>query len=263
MPLPSNRPPRWRTLLTVPLSGAENMALDCALLHRARRSGEVVLRVYGWLHPTLSLGRNQRAAGLYHRARAHELGVAFVRRPTGGRAVLHHREITYSITAPEHALGEAAESYSRINRLLLTALGALGVDAEPASAGPAPRPGTAPCFACPVAGEIVVGERKLVGSAQLREHGALLQHGSILVDDDQDLASLVLAEPAPSPPEAATLRGCLGRAPEGSEMLAALCQALSESGEGEAEPLCVEPSLLARAALARSRFTEDAWTWRR
>ena len=82
---------RWRILLSSPLPGADNMALDEALMDRARVSGEAVLRVYRWTTPTLSLGRNQRAAGLYDLQAAAAAGVTFVRRPTGGRALLHLR----------------------------------------------------------------------------------------------------------------------------------------------------------------------------
>src|SRR5687768_14706976 len=93
-------PMRWRVLLTPPLPGADNMALDEALLERARDSGEAVARVYTWSRPTLSLGRNQTAAGRYDLALAAALGIDVVRRPTGGRAVLHHRELTYAVAAP-------------------------------------------------------------------------------------------------------------------------------------------------------------------
>lgn len=239
------------------------MALDEALLDRARRSGEVVLRVYAWSRPTLSLGRHQRAAGHYDAARARALGVDIVRRPTGGRAVLHHRELTYSVTAPVGALGGLVASYACINRLLTAALGALGVDAAPARTGVAPPPGTAPCFEQPVAGEIVAGGRKLVGSAQLREGGALLQHGSILVDDDQPLATSLLTRRAAPPPAAATLRACLGRAPGSAELLRALCDALVASGAGDAEPLVPDAALRQATERARTRFTDDGWTWRR
>src|SRR5512142_1385967 len=90
----------WHLLVTPPAPGAENMAVDEALMDRARTSGEGVLRMYGWSAPTLSLGRNQIAKGRYDLARAAAEGIGIVRRPTGGRALLHHREITYSVTAP-------------------------------------------------------------------------------------------------------------------------------------------------------------------
>jgi lipoate-protein ligase A len=240
------------------------MAMDEALMARARETGEILLRVYAWSEPTLSLGRHQSARGRYDLAAARARGVAFVRRPTGGRAVLHHREITYSVAAPESALGALRESYGRINRLLVDALRRMGVAAEEARAsGPAPRPGVAPCFEEPVAGEITAGGRKLVGSAQWREQGALLQHGSILVDDDQALASALLAEPGPPPPEPATLRALLARAPAAEEFAAALAGSLA-SLEGVA-PVPLEPDheLLSAARALTERYESDAWTWRR
>src|SRR5829696_3355288 len=113
----------WRLLLSPPLGGPENMALDEALMARARRTGETVLRVYAWSQPTLSLGRNQLAIGVYRDALLAERGV--VRRPTGGRALLHHREVTYSVTAPCDDSGSLVAEYGRINALLCSALGSL------------------------------------------------------------------------------------------------------------------------------------------
>src|SRR5712671_1216996 len=123
----------WRLLVTPPATGAENMALDEALMHRARRTGEWVLRVYSWSTPTISLGRNQSACGRYDLSRVRELGLGLVRRPTGGRAILHDREITYSVTAPVRDAGDLRQSYERINRLLLSALQSIGVSASVAA----------------------------------------------------------------------------------------------------------------------------------
>lgn len=254
--------PCWSILRTPPLAGAVNMALDEALMARARERGCCVLRTYEWSRPTLSLGRNQRAAGTYDLARARAAGVDFVRRPTGGRAVLHHREVTYSVTAPASALGELRESYAAINVILVAALHALGVAATVAEPeGRAPPPGSAPCFEEPVAGEIVAAGRKLVGSAQWRERGALLQHGSILVDDDQVLASELLLRPAPPPPPPATLRALLGRAPSADDVAEALRSALSEGG-AEVGTLEMDDDLRSAALIARATYEDDRWTWR-
>lgn len=254
---------RWRFLLTPPLSGAENMALDEVLMERARLSGEAVLRVYGWARPTLSFGRNQTARGAYCAARAALQGVDVVRRPTGGRAILHHREVTYSVTAPVTAERLRA-SYARINRLLLDGLRRLGVAATLAApAARAPAPGVAPCFEAPTEGEVVVGGRKLVGSAQWREAGALLQHGSILVDDDQTMLASLSATPLPDVPPPATLRAALGRAPSAADVAGALVGALRALEDPAAAPLAQDELPAARAAAARARYADDAWTWRR
>lgn len=249
----------WRILISAPLDGASNMALDEALMLRAARMGEAVLRVYGWSRPTLSLGRNQTARDKYDIERARARGVDFVRRPTGGRAVLHHREVTYSVTALVSLFGSLRESYGAINRLLIHGLGLLGVDAGEAEPhGVTPRPGVSPCFMVPAKGEIVAEGRKLVGSAQVREGGVLLQHGSVLVDDDQALASELLLAPVPAPPPPATLRSLLGRAPSLEEVAGALVAALPG-----AQPLGEDRLLDEDARRARGRYRDPAWTWRR
>src|SRR5262245_57411885 len=108
---------RWRFFATPPASGAENMAVDEALMERARTTGEWVLRVYSWAAPCVSFGRNQTARGRYDIERIRERGLDVVRRPTGGRAILHDPEITYSVTAPVGGAGDLRDSYSRINRV--------------------------------------------------------------------------------------------------------------------------------------------------
>jgi lipoyl(octanoyl) transferase len=253
----------WSLLLTPPLSGAENMALDEALLERASASGTAVLRVYTWSEPTISFGRNQAARGTYDPDRARERGIAVVRRPTGGRSLLHHREITYSVTAPAHLAGSLRESYGRINRLLVGGLRRLGVSVEIA----APRerslpPSAAPCFERPAAGELVVDGRKLVGSAQWRDQGAMLQHGSILVEDDQPLVSSLAGDVA-LPPPAATLAAALGRTPSVDEVANALFDTVREIECKGADELRIDSALDAAQARLAARYVDDCWTWRR
>jgi lipoyl(octanoyl) transferase len=240
------------------------MALDEALMARALRRGHTVLRVYGWSRRTLSFGRNQRAVGLYDEPTLAERGIDVVRRPTGGRALLHHREITYSVTAPCDDAGGLLTEYGRVNALLCSALGSLGVPvvvAAPASRAAAPS--AAPCFAEPARGELTLHGRKLVGSAQWRDRGAMLQHGSILVDDDQSsIAGLLRETPAPTPPPA-TLRDALGRAPVMSEMSDALFRAVRELVDPDAAPLEIDDDLARDAADMAERYRDAAWTWRR
>jgi lipoate-protein ligase A len=248
------------------------MALDEALMSHARETGEWVFRVYSWSQPTLSLGRNQRARGGYDLEAMAERGVDIVRRPTGGRAILHHREVTYSVTAPLSDAGDLSESYARINRLLVTALRALGVDAVVAGTADAhvtegnvarALPGLLPCFHHPSIGEIMARGRKLAGSAQWRCEGALLQHGSILVDDDQvQLASLMIA-PSPPIPRAATLHESLGRLPDQREVADALFRAVRQLEDASAPDLELNQSLAERTELLRCRYLDPSWTWRR
>jgi lipoate-protein ligase A len=239
------------------MSGAENMALDHALLWRARTTGEAVVRVYEWRQPTLSFGRHQPARGAYNDLRAAEMGIAFVRRPTGGRAVLHWREITYSVTAPLR--GRVGESYAATNRLLVSALRRLGVAAELAAGSkPAPLRLNSPCFDRAVEGEVVCDGRKLVGSAQWRERAATMQHGSILIDDDQWMLSEIASWPDPASECPVTLRELLGRAPIAGEIASALRAALDDA----AEPLVLDSDTCSAAAQLRAHYEEDAWTWR-
>ena len=242
------------------MDGPENMALDEALLRRARRTGECVLRVYSWTRPILSFGRNQRVRGAYDLDRAHELGIGVVRRITGGRALLHHREVTYSVTSP---VGDSSlkASYDRINAILLRALQSLGVPAELApAAGRMPSPGSAPCFELPAPGELTCGGRKLVGSAQFREGDAFLQHGSILIDDDQPLVSSLAIGNVPRPARAATLRDALGRAPSVSEVADAVFAAAA-GPEGASElRWAIDDEVMTDCASAKARYESEAWT---
>jgi lipoate-protein ligase A len=179
-------------------SGIENMRTDEALLEEVLRSGTAFLRLYRWDPPTLSIGRNQSTEGLLCD------GVPWVRRPTGGQAVWHEDEVTYAVAAPIAEYGSLRNAYCEIHVRLAAALRSLGVDAVLADR-PAVRPSGRPaaCFAVPVGGEILVGGRKLVGSAQVRKRDAFLQHGSILLDGSQQVV--------PDAGSETTLTNVLGR----------------------------------------------------
>lgn len=238
------------------------MGLDDALMQRTGRTGEAVFRVYSWSRPTLSLGRNQRARDAYDLDRARASGVAFVRRPTGGRALLHDHEITYSATLPTATAEAAASAYAFINTVLLAALAKLGVPARLATGTQSIPPGLRPCFDAPSADEIMVGGRKLVGSAQWRRAGSLLQHGSILVRDDQALIARLMHTPIVTP-AAATLSESLGRDPAPAEIAAAARAALEDAVGESATPLDDEPDLRIAAESLRGDYSDDTWTWRR
>jgi lipoate-protein ligase A len=254
---------RWRTFLTPPFSGAANMAMDHALMQRARRTGERVLRVYTWSTPTLSLGRHQAARGRINADMAKDLGVALVRRPTGGRALLHHREVTYSVTAALERDDSVRDWYESINLVLLRALRLMGVRAEAAMpTGRTPIPGSSSCFIRADEGEIAVNGRKLVGSALLRQDGALLQHGSILLDDDQPLLVELLPDGETPPAPAGTLRQAMVRVPEREEVANALFAALQTSGAEDAAGLDHEPLLEAEATEAEAIYGSEEWTYR-
>jgi lipoate-protein ligase A len=263
----------WRLLHSPPTSGADNMALDEALMWHARDTRDWVLRVYSWSAPTLSLGRNQAARGGSDLSRLAERGIDVVRRPTGGRAILHDREVTYSVVGPVDGAGDLRESYGRINRLLLDGLRTLGVHTA-VVANTAERrshlhdderaqPGVLPCFHHPSIGEITLDGRKLVGSAQWRCDAVLLQHGSILVDDDQMQLSSLLSRQGPPIPRPATLRDALGREPAESEVAAALFAAVRAAEDPDAREITDDASIVERANALRPHYLDDSWTWRR
>ena len=241
------------------------MARDSGLMDRARETGEVVFSVYSWTRPTLSLGRNQTAAGRYDLSKMASDGIDVVRRPTGGRALLHWREVTYSVTAPISEAETLNDSYERINRVLLDGLSRLGVSAIESRGGErTPRPGELPCFAKPAEGELVIDGSKLVGSAQFRENGALLQHGSILIEDDQGMIATLLKSDSPElePPSAATLSEALGRAPSVEEVSYKMFDAVRSLEDANAT--CLDESetrAYTRKFLAH--YENELWTWRK
>lgn len=253
----------WRLLRDGPLAGARNMALDHAL-SRCLREGEGVLRLYGWRRPTVSFGRNEPARGLYSGA----ADVDFVRRPTGGRAVVHWRELTYAVVAPVDAWRGPRAAYGAINAALAGALCALGapVAVEASSGARALGPDAGPCFQSPAPGEVAVGGRKLVGSAQARLEGAMLQHGSILLDDDQgrlpELLTAAGTRPAGLQPPA-TLRELAGDV--GIDALTGqVAKSLRETFGGTWAAGGYRPEELAQAeVLERERYACGSWTWRR
>jgi len=164
--------------------GASNMAVDCAILEAVAAGDQPpTLRLYGWAPFCLSLGYGQRMRDVDLDALA-ERGWQLVRRPTGGKAILHGDELTYSLCLPlDHPMadGDVVESYRRISAGLLRALECLElcVQAHPQSERPRHANLGPVCFELPSHYEVSFGGRKLIGSAQLRRKGGLLQHGTL------------------------------------------------------------------------------------
>lgn len=191
----------WRLISTGSLSPAENMAVDEAVLI-AHSKGLVppTVRFFGWNPPTLSIGYFQKVADVDFDS-LRQNGLGFVRRPTGGRAVLHDRELTYSIVVSEshpQMPSSVNESYRVLSMGLVEGFRQLGLSADMVSLATEDEKrkyeslGSAACFDSPSWYELVVEGKKVTGSAQMRQSGVILQHGSILLDLDVDLLFSVL-----------------------------------------------------------------------
>jgi lipoyl(octanoyl) transferase len=251
----------WRLWVdATPRPGWQNMAIDQALLDLAVGQGLAFLRLYRWEPFCLSFGRHEPARRRYGRERVEALGVDTVRRPTGGRAVWHARELTYAVAAPD-GFGSLPVAYRRIHEMLAHAVRGLGADARLAAPPPrTPRPQDGACFASPVGGEVVVRGHKVVGSAQLRAPGAFLQHGSMLLQDDQRLVHDLAGTPAGERPEAA-LSDLLGRAVSFDEAVDAITHAACAWSDTWNQP---EPEAILELADGHGeRFRSGTWTWER
>lgn len=248
-------------LLDPGLPGAANMARDLALLEGVSAgTSPPALRLYAWTPPCLSLGRHQPET-VADLAFCRRRGVDVVRRPTGGRAVLHHLELTYAVVAP---LGRGPlplslqDTYRRLCGTLVRACTTLGVPASLTSGDvnlhlPGPR-SAEPCFKQPAAGEVVVRGRKLVGSASRTHRGAILQHGAILLDWDGALqaGAMGLADDRPLRPHVTTLAEELDRVPTRGELERAIAAAFVEELGVD-----LEPGELTAAEAERARELEQ------
>jgi lipoate-protein ligase A len=269
-------PASWRLIRSAPADGATNMAVDEAIL-RAVVNGQVLptLRLYAWEPPCLSLGRSQKVTDVDLDA-LRGAGYGLVRRPTGGKAILHVDELTYSVIVPQgdpRMAGGIVGSYRRLSMALvrgLERLSVIGIVADRrAENGPLEGP---VCFEVPSDYEITVGGRKLVGSAQMRSQGVVLQHGTLpLWGDITRICSLLVARPDPAKvrARATTVERALGGAgPTQSERPVTWEQAAGALVEGfrevlnlDLEPGALTPQELDWAdELKAGRYTTREWT---
>lgn len=180
---------RWRVIDSGALSGAQNMAIDEAIAaYNTQMDALPTLRLYAWKPCAISLGFHQSLEDI-HLDRCRNDGIQVVVRPTGGRAVLHAEELTYAVVIPKSSVfyhDKILTVYETISRALLEAFHRLNISADFERAGRTPNNFSrgelsSLCYASSVQHEIGVGGRKLVGSAQRRIDGVILQHGSILI----------------------------------------------------------------------------------
>lgn len=253
------------------------MAVDEAILEHIHR-GEALptLRLYAWSPPCLSLGYAQPYKDV-DLARLRARGWELVRRPTGGRAILHTDELTYSVTASVEdpvTAGGVLRSYNRMARALLRALQSLGLPVEiEEHAAPTPEGPVNPiCFEVPSSYEITVAGRKLVGSAQARRREGVLQHGSLPLTGDLTRITQALVFPDEAGraqaaerllKRAAAVESVLGRAVEWEAAAGAFAQAFREELGLEFEAAGLSPSEAARAEeLMTEKYAHPAWTER-
>ena len=272
----------WRLLIEdSPRSGAANMAVDEAIAEAAA-AGAVppTLRFYRWNPPTVTLGRHQKLADVDETQIAAR-GYDLVRRATGGRAILHVDELTYSVSGPieePRMAGGVMDAYLRFSNALLSGLSTLGLKAE--KAGGRTRAGrelSAACFETPSAYEITAGGRKLMGSAQSRRKGYVLQHGSLPLWGDVTRLVDVLALSCTAKDrlrqqlrrQAATLAEALDLPPDSERLAfphvaAAMAGGFASALDQDLESGTLSASELSRSAeLIRVRYADPAWTRQR
>lgn len=275
-PAETYRRTTWRAMIQPPGDGGLNMAVDEAILEAvATGASPPTLRFYGWQPPCLSLGRAQRARDV-DLARLTERGWQLVRRITGGRAILHTDELTYSIAVPateKRVRGGVVASYRRLSRGLLAGLRLLGLQVAQAEAmQDKPAEPSAACFDVPSHYEITARGKKLLGSAQVRRHKAVLQHGALPLTGDVTRLVGYLRLPdgdraalrAELGRRAITLEEALGRAVPVSEVAQALAQGFAEALNLHLEPgpLTGQEQALARQ-LREEKYAADGWNFQR
>jgi lipoate-protein ligase A len=268
-------PATWRLIVDGEADGAINMAVDEAILTAVVEGASLpTLRLYGWSPPCVTLGRSQSLADA-DQARCRAAGVGLGRRPSGGQAILHTDELTYSVALCQddpRAEGGVLASYRRLSDGLLAGLHRLGVEAVQAVQKKQPLAEPTPvCFEVPSDYEITSGGRKLIGSAQWRSRGGVLQHGTLPLCGDLlrivDYLVFTGEERAVRRrslrARAVTLEEVLGRTPFFSEVAEALAEGMAAALNLALEPGELSGAERAHAAdLRRSRYANADWTAR-
>ncbi len=288
----------WRLLCSAPADGATNMAVDEAILRVvAAGLAPPTLRLYAWEPACLSLGRAQPLSDVELQA-LRAGGFDLVRRPTGGRGILHVDELTYSVVAPQEeprVAGSIVESYRRLSAGLVRGLGRLGIanisaarrtdpllarraggtapplvggaggDAPPLVGGAGGGQGPV-CFEVPSDYEITVGGRKLVGSAQMRARGTVLQHGALpLCGDITRICPLLTSRPDPARvrARATTVEEALGWLVTWDKAAGAVAVGFAEALNLRLEPGTLTDEERAWAEKLRAeKYATEKWTRR-
>lgn len=260
--------PTWRLIESDPAAGAWNLALDDAVFGSVRAGASPpTLRLYGWSPPALTIGYAQSRERDVDLEACRAQGVAVLRRVTGGRAVLHDDEVTYSVCcAGDRVLFGTGigGSGARIAAALAAALAILGAPA-PCVAGRGGRrgrglPRSADCFVSEARHEVGIAGVKAVGSAQRRVGEAFLQHGSIPIGDPAASLARLLRSPRGTPARGRGLAFLLGRRPDRGEVAAALREGFAATWGVRFEPSGPSAAELRKArSLERSRYGSEPW----
>lgn len=266
----------WRLLDTGLSDGATNMAIDEAVMYAVvEKKSPPTLRFYGWQPPCVSVGYTQPLLDEIDLDKCQKKGYNWVRRPTGGRAVLHIDELTYSVVAPQgeaRVAGNILTSYRRLSLGLVAGLRSLGCDVSQAGLLNADSmKKSAACFEVPSHYEVTALGRKLVGSAQVRRKGVVLQHGALPLMGDVSRLADVLALPERDRnvlrrklhQRAIALDEALGRSMTYSEAVKALTEGFAQALNLDLEPGALSTNERAAAARLRARYSEDEWTFSR
>ncbi len=275
--------PTWYFINSGACRPSFNMALDEALLDwHSEGLLPPIVRFYGWTPATLSIGYFQQVKKEINMEEVKKHNLGFVRRPTGGRGVLHEHELTYSIIVSEDYPNmpvTVTEAYRVLSEGLLIGFQNLGLDAyfsipdTDEKKSDLKKPKSAVCFDAPSWYELVVEGKKVAGSAQTRQKGVILQHGAILLDLDEDkLVSLfnypseaVKARVRRGLPEKAVAINRLREIPATMEE----CVAAFKNGFEEGLDVNLEPYSLTNEqieyveALEKRRYAHDDWTYRK
>ena len=269
-------PQTWRLLFTPPARGAWNMAVDETILESIHRGDSIpTLRLYSWTPACLSLGHAQPYADV-DSVRLRTRGWEVVRRVTGGRAILHTDELTYSVTGPAEnpiLAGSVLESYNRLAQALLRAVHDLGLPVEMKEGKADANGNTNPvCFEVPSTYEITVNGKKLIGSAQARKKEGVLQHGSLPLTGDltRITQALVFADEAARDEaarrllaRATTVHSILGRVVAWDEAARSMVRAFEAQLGIQFERGDLSVWELARAEeLVQEKYNHPGWTER-
>ena len=271
----------WRLINSGFQSAAHNMATDEAIMQAyAAKLVPPTIRFYGWQPAAVSIGYFQHGEREINFAACQEQGIDVVRRLTGGRAVLHAKELTYSIIVgedyPDMPMTITA-SYRYLSRGLLLGLAKLGLTAEmtkpqAAYAHKIPQPASAACFDAPSHYELTVSQKKLIGSAQVRKHGVILQHGSILLDfSSEQLAGILQVDSEEKEQTCSMLKNRVMDLKTALGRNVAWDEARLAMEAGFAEALGIELAVGGLTALEKetagelsvTKYAQDAWTLKR